>query len=49
MIHGTVNEVKTKVVPSVVNVEREVVVHIIHTGPKHWKALGRLIGYLKGK
>ena len=25
------------------------VVNIIHPGPERWKALGRLIGYLKGK
>ena len=31
------------------NVARELDVHMSHTGPEHWKALGRLIGYLKGK
>ena len=38
-----------KVLPDVVNVARELVVHIIHPGPEHWKALGYLIGYLKVK
>ena len=28
---------------------RELAVHISHPGPEYWKALGRLIGYLKGK
>ena len=40
---------KTKVVPSVLNDARELVVHISHPGLEHWKSLGRLIGYLKGK
>ena len=40
---------KNKVVPSVVNAERELVVHISHPGSEHWKSLRRLIGYLKGK
>ena len=28
---------------------RELAVHMIHPGTEHWKALGCLIGYLKGK
>ena len=40
---------KTKVVPSVVNAARELVVHISNHGSENWKSLGRLIGYLKGK
>ena len=40
---------KNKVVPSVVNSERELVVRISHPGSEHWKSFGRLIGYLKGK
>ena len=40
---------KTKVIPSVVNVARELVIHISHPETKHWKALGRLVGYIKGK
>ena len=39
----------TKVGPYVANAARELVVHMIHTGSQHWKALGRLIEYLKGK
>ena len=40
---------KTKVGPDVANASRELAVHISHPGPEHWKALGRLIGYLKGR
>ena len=40
---------KTKVVPSVLYAARELVVHISHPGSEHWKSLGSLIGYLKGK
>ena len=40
---------KTKVIPSVVNVARELVIHISHPETEHWKALGRLVGYIKGK
>ena len=32
-----------------VDTEIEVVVQISHYGPEHWKALGRLIGYIKVK
>ena len=39
----------TKVGPDVVNAARELAVYMSHPGPKYWKALGRLIGYLKGK
>ena len=39
----------TKVVTDVANVARELAVHMIHPGPEHWKKLGHLIGYLKGK
>ena len=39
----------TKVEPNVINAARELAVHMIHPGPEHWKALGLLIGYLKGK
>ena len=38
-----------KVLPDVANAARELVVHMSHPGPEHWKALGNLIGYLKGK
>ena len=31
------------------NAARELAVHMSHPGPGHCKALGRLIGYLKGK
>ena len=37
----------TKVGTDVANVARELAVHISHPGPEHWKALGRLIGYIK--
>ena len=30
-------------------VARELELHMSHPGTDHWKALGRLIGYLKGK
>ena len=39
----------TKVGPDVANAARELAVYISHTGTQHWKALGLLIGYLKGK
>ena len=39
----------TKVVPDVANVARELAIHMIHTGTEHGKALGPLIGYLKGE
>ena len=39
----------TKVGPDVANVARELAVHMSHPGPEHCKALGRLIGYIKGK
>ena len=31
------------------NAARELAVHMSHTGTEYWKALGRLIGYLKAK
>ena len=39
----------TNVVPDMANVARELAVHMSHHGMEHWKVLGRLIGYLKGK
>ena len=39
----------TKVGPDVENAARGLAVHMSHPGPEHWKALGRLIAYLKGK
>ena len=39
----------TKVGPDVENATRDLAVHMRHTGMKHWKALGFLIGYLKDK
>ena len=39
----------TKVVPDVANVARYLALHMSHPGTEHLKALGRLIGYLKGK
>ena len=39
----------TKVEPGVENAARELKVHMRNTGPEHCKALGHLIGYLKGK
>ena len=30
-----------------VNVGRELAVHMSHPGTEHWEALGRLIGYIK--
>ena len=39
---------RTKVVPDVGNAPRELAVHMSHPGPEHWKALGCMIGYLKG-
>ena len=38
-----------KVGPDVANASRELSVHMSHPGPEHWKTLGHLIGYLKGK
>ena len=39
----------TKVGPDVENAARELAVHTSHPGPKHWKALGCLIVYIKSK
>ena len=39
----------TNVGPAVANAARELAVQMSHPGPEHWKALGNLIGYLKGK
>ena len=39
----------TKVGPDVKNAARELAVHMSHPETEHWKALGRLIGYIKGK
>ena len=39
----------TKVRPDVEKVARELAMHKINHGPEHWKLLGHLIGYLKGK
>ena len=39
----------TKVEPDVANTARELEVHMSHTLIEHWKELGRLIGYIKGK
>ena len=39
----------TKVGTDAENAARELEVHMSHPGPEHLKALGRLIGYLKGK
>ena len=39
----------TKVGPDLENTAMELAVHMSHPGPEHWKGLGRLIGYLKGK
>ena len=39
----------TKVGTDVENTSMELAVHMSHSGPEHWKSLGRLIGYLKGK
>ena len=39
----------TKVVTGVANEARELVVQMSHTGPEHWKELGILIDYIKGK
>ena len=38
-----------KVRPDVENLERYSAVNMSRPGPEHWKALRRLIGYLKGK
>ena len=39
----------TKVGPGVANMARGLAVHMSHPGTEHWKALGPLIDYLKGK
>ena len=39
----------TKVGSDVANAARELEVHLSHPAPEHWKVLGCLIGYLKGK
>ena len=40
---------KTNVGPEVENSEMELALHMSHPGLEHWKALRRLIGYLKVK
>ena len=37
----------TNVGTDVANTERKLAVHMSHLGPEHWKALERLIVYLK--
>ena len=39
----------TKLGPATKNAARELEVHMSHLGTEHWKALGHLIGYPKGK
>ena len=39
----------TNLGPDVANAARELAVNMSHPGPEYWKALGRLIGYIKGK
>ena len=39
----------TKVGPDVESATGGLAVHMSHPGPEHWKTLGNLIGYLKGK
>ena len=39
----------TKVGTDMANAARELEVQMSHPGPDHWKALGRLIGYIKSK
>ena len=39
----------TKLGPDVANAEMELAVQMSHLGTEHWKILGRLIVYLKGK
>ena len=39
----------TKEGPDAENAARDLAVHMSHPGPENWKALGRLIGYLKCK
>ena len=39
----------TRLVPDVSNTERALEVQMSHLGTEHWKTLGRLIGYIKGK
>ena len=39
----------TNVGPDVLNSARELALNMCHSKKEHWKALGRLIGYLKGK
>ena len=38
----------TKVYPKIVNATRELATHINCLGDEHWKAVGHLVGYLKG-
>ena len=40
---------KTKVLPDVANLARDLVVHMSHTGQENWKELGHLIVYIKVK
>ena len=39
----------TNVGPEVENVAKELILHIIHPGKVHWKALRRFVGYIKGE
>ena len=49
LIVGQLMWYTTKVGPDAGNTARELVVEMIHPGPEHCKALGRLIAYIKGK
>jgi hypothetical protein len=40
---------QTKLGPTICNATRELSSHLHHPSEEHWKALGRLVGYLKGK
>ena len=46
---GQLMSYSNKIGPDVVKAERDLAMQMIHPGTEHWKALGLLIGYLKGK
>jgi hypothetical protein len=48
-IMGKIQYFQTKIGPTICNATRELASHLNHPNIKHWKALERLVGYLKYK
>jgi hypothetical protein len=46
-ILGKIQYFQTEIGPTICNAKRELAGHLQHPNEEHWKALGRLVGYLK--